>query len=148
MTILLYKYRNLGLQEFEDEELATKSTLEVSKEVVPLAVSEEAKSATEIALEEADKVLGSLDNQTEYVQQLVAEKQRKDKLAQQQEQAAIDWEISEIQKEIAEERKKWDGVYSDEEGDGAESEAIFKDQKRRNDVLQAVLDEVQKTNKK
>ena len=46
------------------------------------------------------------------------------------------------------ERKRWDGVYSDEEGDGAETEAVFKDQRRRNDVIQAVLDEVTKTNKK
>ena len=132
-------------QEFEDE-LPSKSASEqiaaTNKE------AEVSKTATEKALEEADKVLDSLDNQSEYVKQLVAEKQRKDKLDKEREQAAIDWEISEIQKEIAEERKKWDGVYSDEEGDGAESEAIFKDQKRRNDVLQAVLDEVQKTNKK
>lgn len=63
-------------------------------------------------------------------------------------QAALDWEIREIQKDIEEERKRWDGVYSDEEGDGAETEAVFKDQRRRNDVIQAVLDEVTKTNKK
>ena len=60
----------------------------------------------------------------------------------------MDWEIREIQKDIEEERKRWDGVYSDEEGDGAETEAVFKDQTRRNDVIQAVLDEVTKTNKK
>ena len=60
----------------------------------------------------------------------------------------MDWEIREIQKDIEEERKRWDGVYSDEEGDGAETEAVFKDQRRRNDVIQAVLDEVTKTNKK
>lgn len=63
-------------------------------------------------------------------------------------QAALDWEIREIQKDIEVERKRWDGVYSDEEGDGAETEAVFKDQRRRNDVIQAVLDEVTKTNKK
>ena len=62
-------------------------------------------------------------------------------------QAALDCEIREIQKEIEDERKKWDGVWSDDEGEGAETEAIFKDQKRRNDVLQAVIDEVNKTNK-
>ena len=33
-------------------------------------------------------------------------------------------------------------------GEGAESQAIFHDQKRRNDVLQAVINEVEKTNKK
>ena len=62
--------------------------------------------------------------------------------------AALDWKIREIQKDIEQERKRWDGVYSDEEGDGAETEAVFKDQRRRNDVIQAVLDEVTKTNKK
>ena len=63
-------------------------------------------------------------------------------------QAALDWEIREIQNEIEEERKKWDGVWSDDEGDGAETEAIFKDQKRRNEVLQAVINEVNKSNTK
>ena len=37
---------------------------------------------------------------------------------------------------------------SDDEGEGAESEAVFKDQKRRETVLQAVIDEVKKANKK
>merc|ERR1719273_126605 len=78
-----------------------------------------------------------------FAQQLAREK---DKTAQ--EQAALDWEIREIQKEIAEERQKWDGVWSDEEGEGAESQAIFQDQKRRTEVLQAVIAEVEKTNKK
>ena len=33
-------------------------------------------------------------------------------------------------------------------GNGAETEAIFKDQKRRNEVLQAVINEVNKSNTK
>ena len=43
-------------------------------------------------------------------------------------------------------RIRW--VNGGDEGEGAESEAIFHDQKRRNDVLQAVIDEVEKSNKK
>eukprot|EP00092_Neocalanus_flemingeri_P014107 GFUD01015216.1.p1 GENE.GFUD01015216.1~~GFUD01015216.1.p1 ORF type:complete len:279 (+),score=111.96 GFUD01015216.1:42-878(+) len=64
------------------------------------------------------------------------------------EEAARDWEIKEIQKEIEDERKKWDAVWSDDEGEGAETEAVFKDQKRKVNVLQAVIDEVAKANKK
>jgi len=122
--------------------------------------SENATDAASKALAEADNVLKSVNDdangngdggsadKSEYLKQLVADHQRRDKEIKEREQAALDWEIKEIQKEIEEERKRWDGVYSDEEGDGAETEAIFQDQKRRNDVLQAVLDEVQKTNKK
>ena len=39
-------------------------------------------------------------------------------------------------------------IFSDDEGEGAETEAVSKDQNRRRDVLQAVIDEVAKTNKK
>ena len=39
-------------------------------------------------------------------------------------------------------------ISSDDEGEGAESEAVCKDQKRRVNVLQAVIDEVKKANKK
>ena len=96
-----------------------------------------------------NKTEQSLETQSEYVRHLVADRQRRQQEAEAREQAVIDWEISEIQKEIADERKRWDGVWSDEEdGEGAETEAINKDQKRRNDVIQAVLDEVQKKNKK
>ena len=97
---------------------------------------------------ESDSLPTSEEEKTEYVQKLVKQHQRREKEQKEREQAALDWEIAEIQKEIEDERKRWDGVWSDEEGDGAETEAIFKDQKRRNDVIQAVLDEVQKTNKK
>ena len=97
---------------------------------------------------ESDSLPTSEEGKTEYVQKLVKQHQRREKEQKDREQAALDWEIAEIQKEIEDERKRWDGVWSDEEGDGAETEAIFKDQKRRNDVIQAVLDEVQKTNKK
>ena len=85
---------------------------------------------------------------TEQLKHMVAEHRRRDQELKEKEQAALDWEIREIQNEIGEERKKWDGVWSDDEGDGAETEAIFQDQKRRNDVLQAVINEVNKTNTK
>ena len=41
-----------------------------------------------------------------------------------------------------------ENISSDDEGEGAESEAVCKDQKRRVNVLQAVIDEVKKANKK
>ena len=105
------------------------------------------------ALAEADKVVQSSKaepavEESEHYQQMFAQQLAREKDKAAQEQAALDWEIREIQNEIAEERKKWDGVWSDEEGEGAESQAIFQDQQRRNDVLQAVIDEVEKTNKK
>ena len=141
------------LAEDDEETLQTKG--DSNKKI---ADSETSSDAASKALAEADNVLkGVNDNanvavdgsveQSEYVKQLVAEQQRREKEMKEREQAALDWEIQEIQKEIEEERKRWDGVYSDEEGEGAETEAIFQDQKRRNDVLQAVLDEVQKKNK-
>ena len=105
------------------------------------------------ALAEADKVAQSSKpeaavEESEHYQQLFAQQLAREKDKAAREEAALNWEIREIQKEIAEERKRWDGVWSDEEGEGAESQAIFHDQKRRNDVLQAVIDEVEKTNKK
>ena len=105
------------------------------------------------ALAEADKVAQSSKpeaavEESEHYQQLFAQQLAREKDKAAREEAALNWEIREIQKEIAEERKRWDGVWSDEEGEGAESQAIFHDQKRRNDALQAVIDEVEKTNKK
>ena len=105
------------------------------------------------ALAEADKVVQSRQpekavEESEHYKELFAQQLAREQHKAAQEQAALDWEIQEIQKEIAEERKKWDGVWSDEEGEGAESQAIFQDQQRRNDVLQAVIAEVEKTNKK
>ena len=138
----------------DDEEEKPQANISSKK----AADSKTATDAASKALAEADIVLKSTNDnssgdvgsadQSEYVKQLVADHQRREKEMKEREQAALDWEIQEIQKEIEEERKRWDGVYSDEEGEGAETEAIFQDQKRRNDVLQAVLDEVQKTNKK
>lgn len=141
------------LAEDDEETLQTKG--DSNKKI---ADSETSSDAASKALAEADNVLKGVNDKTnvaddgsveqsEYVKQLVAEQQRREKEMKEREQAALDWEIQEIQKEIEEERKRWDGVYSDEEGEGAETEAIFQDQKRRNDVLQAVLDEVQKKNK-
>lgn len=114
---------------------------------------EDQQQSVTAALAEADKVVQSSKpdpavEESEHFQQMVAEQLVREKDKATQEQSALDWEIREIQKEIAEERKKWDGVWSDEEGDGAESQAIFQDQQRRNDVLQAVIAEVEKTNKK
>jgi len=146
---LMYKFT----QDLADEETNTPS---VQKKVDPKAADEAAKKA----LAAADDVLKSVSGdpaaisippeaeQSEYFKQLVEAEKRREKDKADREQAALDWEIREIQKDIEEERKRWDGVYSDEEGDGAETEAVFKDQRRRNDVIQAVLDEVTKTNKK
>jgi len=144
---LMYKYTQ-DLAEDDEETFKNKKVTE----------SDSSIDAASKALAEADNVLKGVNDKTnvaddgsveqsEYVKQLVAEQQRREKEMKEREQAALDWEIQEIQKEIEEERKRWDGVYSDEEGEGAETEAIFQDQKRRNDVLQAVLDEVQKKNK-
>ena len=116
-----------------------------------LAPASDSGSSAEAALAEADRVLSTVtseEDKAEYVKKLVKQQEIREQERKEREQAALDWEIREIQKDIEEERKRWDGVWSDEEGEGAETEAIFKDQKRRNDVLQAVIDEVQKTNKK
>ena len=114
---------------------------------------EEGPQSVTAALAEADKVVQASKpeqavEESEHYQQLFAQQLAREKDKAAREQAALDWEIREIQKEISEERQKWDGVWSDEEGEGAESQAIFHDQKRRNDVLQAVIAEVEKTNKK
>jgi len=148
---LMYKYtQDMADDEHQKPLTATKQKNELS---------DAAKAAAE-ALAHADNLIESgnvninkteqsLESQSEFVKHLVADRQRRQQDAEAREQAVIDWEISEIQKEIADERKRWDGVWSDEEeGEGAETEAINKDQKRRNDVIQAVLDEVQKKNKK
>ena len=105
------------------------------------------------ALAAADEVLKSSEpdkpaEQSDHYKQLFAQQLKREEEKKKAEQAALDWEIREIQKEIAEERKKWDGVWSDEEGEGAETAAVYQDQKRRNEVLQAVIDEVEKSNKK
>jgi len=147
---LMYKYT----QDMSDEEDQKSSTVIEQKN--DLAGAQEAAAK---ALAKADSLIvsgnintnkpeQSLENQSEYVQLLVADQQRRQRDAEAREQAVLNWEISEIQKEISDERRRWDGVWSDEEGDGAETEAVNKDQKRRNDVIQAVLDEVQKKNKK
>lgn len=134
--------------EYEDSSLMYKYTqdLEVSQDDrQPQSVSE--------ALAAADSVLQSGQPEkavedSEYYKELFAQQLKREKEKKAREQAALEWEVREIQKEIADERKKWEGVWSDEEGEGAETEAIFQDQKRRNDVLQAVIDEVEKSNKK
>jgi len=53
-----------------------------------------------------------------------------------------DWEIKEIEKEIAEQQKVWEPVYSDDEGNGAEDAAVHKDLKRRAKVMKEVAKEV------
>ena len=62
------------------------------------------------------------------------------------EEAAREAEIAEIKREVKQQRMRWDTANSDDEGGGAESEAVAQDQARRNDVLSAVLAEVQKVN--
>merc|ERR1719187_127185 len=53
-----------------------------------------------------------------------------------------DWEIREIQKEIEQQQKVWDPVYSDDEGTGAEDAAVHKDLGRRAKVMNEVVKEV------
>ena len=132
--------------EYEDSSLMYRYTQDLEDQNTGGDVNE--------ALAAADEVLKSSQSdsslpleQSEQYKELFAQQLKREKEKKAAEEAALDWEIREIQKEIADERKKWEGVWSDDEGEGAETEAIFKDQKRRNDVLQAVIDEVNKTNK-
>ena len=131
--------------EYEDSSLMYKYTQDLEEQKTEGGVSE--------ALAAADEVLKSSKpeeplEQSEHYKELFAQQLQREKERKAAEEEALNWEIREIQKEIAEERKKWEGAWSDDEGEGAESEAIFHDQKRRNDVLQAVIDEVEKSNKK
>merc|ERR1712083_1006790 len=101
-----------------------------------------------VAVNNMKTVLDDPKAKSEYYQKVYEETLKEEQAKKAVEEAARDWEIKEIQREIEEERKKWDAAWSDDEGEGAESEAVFKDQKRRETVLQAVIDEVKKANKK
>jgi len=57
-------------------------------------------------------------------------------------QIAVEWEIQEIQKEIGSERKRWEAVYSDDEGEGAETAEVVKDMARRKKNITEVVAEV------
>ena len=143
-------------KEYDDSSLMYKFTQDLDDENTDGKKSNEKKSKDTTEAEENDPnktPTGEIEpnipvEKTEQFQHMVAEHRRRDQELKEKEQAALDWEIREIQNEIQEERKKWDGVWSDDEGDGAETEAIFQDQKRRNEVLQAVINEVNKTNTK
>lgn len=143
-------------KEYDDSSLMYKFTQDLDDENIDSKTSNEKKSEdTAVADDNVPNrtSTGEIEpnipvEKTEQFKQMVAEHRRRDQELKEKEQAALDWEIREIQNEIEEERKKWDGVWSDDEGDGAETEAIFQDQKRRNDVLQAVINEVNKTNTK
>ena len=135
--------------EYEDSSLMYKYTQDLEDQT-------EAGKSVNQALAAADSLLQSSQSskpekpveESELYKELYAQQLKREEEKKAREQAALEWEVREIQKEIAEERKKWEGVWSDEEGEGAETEAIFHDQKRRNDVLQAVIAEVEKSNKK
>lgn len=143
-------------KEYDDSSLMYKFTQDLDDENIDSKTSNEKKSEdTAVADDNVPNrtSTGEIEpnipvEKTEQFKQMVAEHRRRDQELKEKEQAALDWEIREIQNEIEDERKKWDGVWSDDEGDGAETEAIFQDQKRRNDVLQAVINEVNKTNTK
>lgn len=66
----------------------------------------------------------------------------KAKEEQKREKMALDWEVAEIQREISNERKTWEAVYSDDEGAGAETEAVVRDLERRKKNIEAVVKEV------
>lgn len=139
---LMYKFT----QDLDDDDLGSKELNE--KKTAAIAAVSDADNVPSKTPEEGSDESNIPVEQTEKFKHMVAEHQRRDRERKEAEQAALDWEIREIQNEIGEERKKWDGVWSDDEGDGAETEAIFRDQKRRNDVLQAVINEVNKSNTK
>jgi len=157
---LMYKY----IQDTEEAEEQT-SKGKGEKKSVPETVDHEKKKidpekAAADALAAADAVIQSVavnnvktalddpESKAKYYKAIYDEKLKEEQAKKAVEEAARDWEIREIQREIEEERKKWDAAWSDDEGEGAESEAVFKDQKRRETVLQAVIDEVKKANKK
>jgi len=118
---------------------------------VEKAASEALAAADAVLASQSMPVNKSLEDpvaKTTYYKKVYEESLKAEQAKKEIEEAALNWEIKEIQREIEEERKKWDAVWSDDEGEGAESEAVYKDQKRRASVLQAVIDEVKKTNKK
>jgi len=156
-------------QEYEDSSLMFKYIQETDEEIndveenksdSAMANSKKTKINTEkaagdaLAAADADtqsnpvNALSDPGAKAEYYKTIYEEKLKEEQAKKAVEEAARDWEIREIQREIEEERKKWDAVWSDDEGEGAETEAVFKDQKRRESVLQAVIDEVKKANKK
>jgi len=152
-TSLMFKY----IQE-TDEDTASIDKQDVNNKNTVI----DAEKAAAEAIAAADAALASskqttvptknaLDDpkaKSEYYQKVYEETLKAEQAKKATEEAARDWEIREIQREIEEERRKWDAAWSDDEGEGAESEAVFKDQKRRASVLQQVIDEVKKTNTK
>jgi len=159
-SALMYKY----IQDTEEEEKTDKDkSSEAIKKPASEDVAIDAEKAAADALAAADAVLKSVavkegeavktvlddpEAKAKYYKAIYEESLKEEQAKKAMEEAARDWEIREIQREIEDERKKWDAVWSDDEGEGAESEAVCKDQKRRVNVLQAVIDEVKKANKK
>jgi len=158
-SALMFKY-------IQDSEEGEKTDKDKTSEAIKKPASEvaiDAEKAAADALAAADAVLKSVavkedeavktilddpEAKAKYYKAIYEESLKEEQAKKALEEAARDWEIKEIQREIEEERKKWDAVWSDDEGEGAESEAVCKDQKRRVNVLQAVIDEVKKANKK
>jgi len=149
---LMFKY----IQETEEEvDTDTKGKSDVEKTVGnkdPAGrAASDALAAADAVLKSAETVKTGLDDpaaKAEYYKTVYEESLKEEQEKKVREEAARDWEIREIQREIEDERKKWDAAWSDDEGEGAETEAVSKDQKRRRNVLQAVIDEVAKANKK
>jgi len=155
---LMFKY----IQDTEEEQ-ASKDTGEVlsghelltneKSKIDPEKAAADALAAADAVIQSVSvnnmkTVLDDPESKAKYYKEVYEEKLKEEQAKKAVEEAARDWEIKEIQREIEEERKKWDAAWSDDEGEGAESEAVFKDQKRRETVLQAVIDEVKKANKK
>lgn len=155
-SALMFKY----IQDTEEDENKDKPSDAAVKKPVSEDVAIDAEKAAADALAAADAVLKSaaekevktvLDDpvaKAKYYKAIYEESLKEEQAKKAMEEAARDWEIQEIQREIEDERKKWDAAWSDDEGEGAESEAVCKDQKRRVNVLQAVIDEVKKANTK
>jgi len=159
-----YEDSSLMFRYIQDTEKVDEDSTKISDVNKSVEMKNSAEKAAKDALAAADAVLltvsggekvggavNALDDpaaKAEYYKTVYEVSLKKEKEKNAREEAARDWEIKEIQREIEEERKKWEGAWSDDEGEGAETEAVSKDQNRRRDVLQAVIDEVAKTNKK
>merc|ERR550519_1424714 len=154
----MYKY----IQDTDEEEVSINKG-EVVSDHAPVTTEKsknDPEKAAADALAAADAVLQSVavnnvktvlddpESKAKYYKEVYEEKLKEEQAKKAMEEAARDWEIKEIQKEIEDERKKWDVAWSDDEGEGAETDAVFNDKKRRKNVLQAVIDEVAKVYKK
>jgi len=148
-TSLMFKYIQ-ETDEDNNQDISSKSTVIDAEKAAAeaIAAADAALASSKQSTVPTRTALDDSKAKSEYYQKVYEETLKAEQAKKATEEAARDWEIREIQREIEEERRKWDAAWSDDEGEGAESEAVFKDQKRRASVLQQVIDEVKKTNTK